>query len=122
MEPFASLCTLPRFDVPRLLINRELVGPFKHGRKRITDVALTGDLVDTVTEVAAQAGWVAELQHLTVSGNPGETEKDSTFVSDNLGQFDTMFLQEFFKRAGDLLQCLIRAHLCLGPALTRAKK
>lgn len=88
VEPFASLCTLPRFDIPRLLINRELVGPFRHGRKRITDVALTGDLVDTVREIAALAGWTAELQHLAVSGNPDEVDEDNTSVNDHLGQYE----------------------------------
>ncbi len=77
VEPFASLCTLLRFDVPRLLVNRELVGPFRHGRKRVTDVALTGDLVESVREIAAQAGWTAELQHLITIGDPKEVKEDN---------------------------------------------
>ena len=64
VEPFASLAALPRFSVPRVLINRELVGPFKHRRKRATDLAMTGDLVECVSDLAAMAGWEKELEVL----------------------------------------------------------
>ena len=64
VEPFASLAALPRLNVPRVLINRELVGPFKHRRKRATDLAMTGDLVECVSELAAMAGWEKELEVL----------------------------------------------------------
>ena len=64
MEPFASLANLPRYDVPRLLLNRETVGPFKQHRQRRTDVAVIGDLVGSVWELARSAGWEEELQEL----------------------------------------------------------
>jgi hypothetical protein len=65
VEPFASLATLPSGSVPRILLNRELVGPFKHrGRGRPTDVAVTGDLVESVMTLARGAGWERELCHL----------------------------------------------------------
>ena len=64
VEPFASLAALPRFNVPRVLINRELVGPFKHHRKRRTDLAVTGDLVESVWKLATMAGWREDLERL----------------------------------------------------------
>ena len=47
-----------------MLINRELVGPFKHRQKRSTDVAMSGDLVECVSELATMAGWGKELEAL----------------------------------------------------------
>ena len=64
---------LPRFDVPRVLINREIVGPFRQRRKRVSDVAVTGDLVHCVRELVEQAGWLAELEELA-----GRRGKEST--------------------------------------------
>jgi len=79
VEPFASLVTLPRLRVPRLLLNRELVGPFKHRLKRRTDVAVTGDLVVSVKELARLAGWECELRALQEAAESGACKgKDST--------------------------------------------
>ena len=64
VEPFASLATLPGVSVPRLLLNRELVGPFKHRQKRPTDVARTGELVESVEELVRSAGWEGDLRKL----------------------------------------------------------
>ena len=64
VEPFASLVSLAHLNVPRLLINREVVGPFRHRRKRSTDVAMTGDLVECVSQLADIAGWKEELDTL----------------------------------------------------------
>ena len=74
MEPFASLASLSRFDIPRVLMNREVVGPFKHRKKRSTDVTVTGDLVQGVWSVAKEAGWLAELEELC--GNSWKREKE----------------------------------------------
>ena len=74
MEPFASLATLPSGRVPRLLLNRELVGPFKHRQRRPTDVAMTGDLVESVVTLVQGAGWGVEFQALQGEGE-GEGEK-----------------------------------------------
>lgn len=72
MEPFASLATLPGGRVPRLLLNRELVGPFKHRHKRPTDVSMTSDLVESVEELVRGAGWEREFATLLK-----DSEKDS---------------------------------------------
>ena len=69
VEPFASLAALPRVTVPRLLLNRELVGPFKHHRKRPTDVSWTGDLVEGVMELVRVSGWEGDLRNLEVEGD-----------------------------------------------------
>ncbi len=77
MEPFASLVTLPRLSVPRILINRELVGPFKSQRRRRTDVAVTGDLVQCVRELVEETGWLGELEDLGEVREEEEEEEDS---------------------------------------------
>ena len=64
VEPFASLASMPHLNIPRLLINREAVGPFRHRRKRSTDVVMTGDLVECVSQLADIAGWAKELEIL----------------------------------------------------------
>ncbi len=64
VEPFASLASRTRPGVPRLLLNRELVGPFKQHRRRPSDHAITGDLVDSVRELARAIGWDGLLSQL----------------------------------------------------------
>ena len=70
VEPFASLVTLSGFSVPRLLLNREPVGPFKHRHKRPTDVARTGELVEGVEQLVRSAGWEEDLRRL--QGRPAD--------------------------------------------------
>ena len=55
-------------------MNREVVGPFKHRKKRSTDVTVTGDLVQGVWSVAKEAGWLAELEELC--GSSWKREKE----------------------------------------------
>ncbi|KAK0155475.1 NAD-dependent protein deacetylase sirtuin-3, mitochondrial [Merluccius polli] len=64
VEPFASLAGAVRSSVPRLLINRDLVGPFTWGRLRPTDVAQLGDVVSGVGALARAIGWTQELDVL----------------------------------------------------------
>lgn len=64
VEPFASLATLSRHTVPRVLLNRELVGPFQSQRCRPTDVAMIGDLVESVRVLVEGAGWSGELEEI----------------------------------------------------------
>lgn len=44
VQPFADIVDSVRLNVPRLLFNRDLVGPFHQRLKRRTDVASTGEL------------------------------------------------------------------------------
>ncbi len=65
VRPFADLVSMPHDHVPRLLINREVVGPFKHPSAR--DVCLTGDIDEGVKKLASLLGWEKDLEDLFVS-------------------------------------------------------
>ncbi|NP_001357245.1 NAD-dependent protein deacetylase sirtuin-3, mitochondrial isoform g precursor [Homo sapiens] len=63
VEPFASLTEAVRSSVPRLLINRDLVGPLAwHPRSR--DVAQLGDVVHGVESLVELLGWTEEMRDL----------------------------------------------------------
>uniref|UniRef100_A0A1A8QF81 Sirtuin (Silent mating type information regulation 2 homolog) 3 n=1 Tax=Nothobranchius rachovii TaxID=451742 RepID=A0A1A8QF81_9TELE len=63
VEPFASLAGAVRSSVPRLLINRDLVGPFAWSR-RPHDVVQLGDVVSGVQALVDALGWSQELNAL----------------------------------------------------------
>ena len=63
VEPFASLAGAVRGSVPRLLINRDLVGPFAW-RRRPQDVVQLGDVVSGVQALVDALGWTQELDAL----------------------------------------------------------
>ncbi|XP_057883090.1 NAD-dependent protein deacetylase sirtuin-3, mitochondrial isoform X2 [Melospiza melodia melodia] len=63
VEPFASLADAVRSSVPRVLINRELVGPFAW-QQRHNDVAELGDVVGGVERLVELLGWKEEMQTL----------------------------------------------------------
>ncbi|XP_037994179.1 NAD-dependent protein deacetylase sirtuin-3, mitochondrial isoform X2 [Motacilla alba alba] len=63
VEPFASLAGAVRSSVPRVLINRELVGPFAW-QQRHNDVAQLGDVVGGVEKLVELLGWNEEMQTL----------------------------------------------------------
>lgn len=48
----------------RLLLNRDLVGPFKRIPLKSTDVVKLGDLVDSVKKFAHILGWQEEINEL----------------------------------------------------------
>ncbi|KAJ8249118.1 hypothetical protein GJAV_G00231370 [Gymnothorax javanicus] len=62
VEPFASLAGVVRGSVPRLLINRDAVGPFVGGALRQNDVAELGDVVGGVLKLTDALGWTKELE------------------------------------------------------------
>ncbi|XP_038044293.1 NAD-dependent protein deacetylase sirtuin-3-like [Patiria miniata] len=65
VQPFASIINSARGYVPRLLINREAVGPFARPRSgRFNDVAVTGDLMECVQKFARVLGWKKALEDL----------------------------------------------------------
>ncbi|XP_029903811.1 NAD-dependent protein deacetylase sirtuin-3, mitochondrial [Myripristis murdjan] len=64
VEPFASLSGAVRGSVPRLLINRDLVGPFAWGGSRHNDVVQLGDVVSGVRALVDALGWTQELDTL----------------------------------------------------------
>lgn len=67
VEPFASLAGAVRGSVPRLLINRDAVGPFAWSR-RPQDVAQLGDVVSGVQTLVDALGWKRELDVLMAAG------------------------------------------------------
>lgn len=67
VEPFASLAGAVRSSVPRLLINRDLVGPFAW-RRRPHDVVQLGDVVSGVQALVDALGWTQELDALMAAG------------------------------------------------------
>ncbi|KAJ7994545.1 hypothetical protein DPEC_G00250580 [Dallia pectoralis] len=64
VEPFASLAGAVRSSVPRLLVNRDLVGPFGWGIPRHNDVAQLGDVVGGVQALVDALGWNHEIKAL----------------------------------------------------------
>ena len=60
------------------------MGPFKHGRKRVTDVAMTGDLVDSVVGVIEGAGLAEDLRCLL--GEPPGEEIETIRASASIGE------------------------------------
>ncbi|XP_059926923.1 NAD-dependent protein deacetylase sirtuin-3, mitochondrial isoform X1 [Gadus macrocephalus] len=77
VEPFASLAGAVRSSVPRLLINRDSVGPFTWGSLRPTDVTQLGDVVTGVGALAQAIGWTQELEALMAQGaTKGESQTE----------------------------------------------
>ena len=68
VEPFASLAGAVRRSVPRLLINRDLVGPFALGTSWPNDVAHLSDVVSGVRALSDALGWTLELETLITAG------------------------------------------------------
>ncbi|XP_078530055.1 NAD-dependent protein deacetylase sirtuin-3-like [Lissotriton helveticus] len=64
IEPFASMVNSVRPNVPRLLLNRHLVGPFKKKPLKITDVAEVGELTDSTTKFAEALRWTTDIEEL----------------------------------------------------------
>ncbi|XP_076817627.1 uncharacterized protein LOC143463134 isoform X2 [Clavelina lepadiformis] len=84
VEPFASLVDSIRFNVPRLLLNREKVGPFKK-RGRPTDIAVTGDLTEIIERFSTVLGWKKFLEEV-MEEHESKTENDQ---KENLSETQT---------------------------------
>ncbi|XP_071073963.1 NAD-dependent protein deacetylase sirtuin-3, mitochondrial isoform X2 [Dasypus novemcinctus] len=63
VEPFASLSEAVCSSVPRVLINRDLVGSFASS-PRSQDVAQLGDVVHSVERLVKLLGWTEEVRDL----------------------------------------------------------
>ncbi|KAM4592247.1 NAD-dependent protein deacetylase sirtuin-3, mitochondrial isoform 2-T2 [Odontesthes bonariensis] len=74
VEPFASLAGAVRSSVPRLLINRDAVGPFAWSR-RPRDVVQLGDVVGGVRGLVEALGWTQELDALMAAGDENAATK-----------------------------------------------
>ena len=78
--PFAVLPQLAARDVPRVLINKEIVGDFGEDSAR-KDIIYEGDCDEAVKELAEELGWTKELLDLhtkvtSKSGTKDEETKD----------------------------------------------
>lgn len=71
VQPFYSLLQQVRENVPRLLINREAVGPFRFCNMEscLRDVFIQAECDDGVIEFCQQLGWEDELRTIYRSVN-----------------------------------------------------
>lgn len=61
VHPFASLANQVSDEVPRLLINRDVVGSMGC---RQNDFLLVGDIVEEIDSLASDLGWQEDLNKL----------------------------------------------------------
>ncbi|KAI7974139.1 hypothetical protein EIK77_003004 [Talaromyces pinophilus] len=73
VQPFASLPSFCRDEIPRLLINMEQVGGLG---SRADDVLLLGDCDEGVRKLAKSLGWLEELEALWEETNPNKEDRD----------------------------------------------
>ncbi|XP_073423934.1 NAD-dependent protein deacetylase sirtuin-3, mitochondrial-like isoform X2 [Dendrobates tinctorius] len=66
IEPFANIITSLRPNVPRLLINRDLVGPFKKPIEG-TDVVELGELCEVVRKFVRALNWQKDMDEVIKS-------------------------------------------------------
>lgn len=74
VQPFASLPSFVREEIPRVLINLERVGGLG---SRADDVLLLGECDDGVRKLAEALGWLDELEALWRQANPSKTEQEA---------------------------------------------
>ncbi|MCJ1430665.1 Sir2 histone deacetylase Hst2 [Xylographa pallens] len=67
VQPFASLPGLAAEGVPRILINKEIVGDLG---SRADDVLIVGDCDEGVRRLASALGWLDELEALWITTQP----------------------------------------------------
>ncbi|RXN01946.1 NAD-dependent protein deacetylase sirtuin-3, mitochondrial [Acipenser ruthenus] len=92
VEPFASLAGAVRNSVPRVLINRDLVGPFVYRAPRHNDVLELGDVVSGVERFADKLGWKEELNKLIAvetGKSASESEPEDDLCSESLCTADS---------------------------------
>ena len=62
--PFAGLVEEVSKSTPRLLINREIVGPFKKKVRRSNDAVIKGDIVDGVEKLVKALDWTESIREV----------------------------------------------------------
>ncbi|XP_052243513.1 uncharacterized protein LOC127853233 isoform X2 [Dreissena polymorpha] len=72
VQPFAGIIDTVRQSVPRILFNREAVGPFRYNG-RPQDVVAAGDLIEEMVKFAGQVGWTQDMVELI-------TRQEGTFT------------------------------------------
>lgn len=105
VQPFASLPQICSEGVPRVLINKEVVGGFG---SRADDVILLGDCDDGVRRLASALGWLDELGKLWSVTNPvGYKDKDQPQGTKTA---DEVLEDEITKLTADVEQTLNVSH------------
>ncbi|MCJ1252171.1 Sir2 histone deacetylase Hst2 [Trapelia coarctata] len=103
VQPFASLPQICSEGVPRVLINKEVVGGLG---SRADDVILLGDCDDGVRQLASALGWLDELEKLWAATNPvaykDQPQKTKTA--------DEILEEEITKLTADVAQTLKVSH------------
>ncbi|KAH6706376.1 DHS-like NAD/FAD-binding domain-containing protein [Leptodontidium sp. 2 PMI_412] len=79
VQPFASLPSMAREGVPRILINKDEVGDFG---TRLDDVMILGDCDEGVRKLADALGWREELEELWYETTGKFKEKEAAKVSE----------------------------------------
>ena len=105
VQPFASLPQICSQGVPRVLINKEVVGGLG---SRADDVIIIGDCDDGVRRLASALGWLDELEKLQAATNPvAYQEKDQ---SQRKKTADEALEDEITKLTADVDQTLKFSH------------
>ncbi|QLQ79272.1 hypothetical protein HG537_0B06200 [Torulaspora globosa] len=84
--PFASLPEEVPSEIRRALINKELVGDFKTFPRK-EDIIFHGNVDDAARELAAELGWLADLEALAAEQEDSATEEVDILVS-QLGELE----------------------------------
>ena len=70
MEPFAGIVSAVDRSTPRLLLNREIVGPFsRRWERRSNDIVQQGDIVEGVKKLVNLLGWSDSMNAIMNSAN-----------------------------------------------------
>ena len=65
VEPFGSIIDECPKSVPRVLMNKHLVGPWKSKKLGKKDISILGDLIECLDMLMISVGWDEELKQLT---------------------------------------------------------
>ena len=78
VEPFAGIASAVDRSTPRLLLNREIVGPFsRRWERRGNDVVQCGDVVEGVHKLVDLLGWSESMDAIMNSANEKWKQKVS---------------------------------------------
>ena len=75
MEPFAGIANAVGRSTPRLLLNKEVVGPFsRHWQRRSNDVVQRGDVVEGIRKLVELLGWSDSMDEIVKSAKERWTQ------------------------------------------------
>ena len=68
VDPFADLASEVKPSAPRVLINRDVIGPFAKRKRRNNDVVVKGDILEGVEKLATILSWKKDLDDIIKEG------------------------------------------------------